>query len=97
MTTALSSAPIDVRDIAPRERHATIFAAFRALDVGDAVEIVNDHDPKPLFYQFQVETPGNFSWVYLQSGPDVWRVSIKKLARTHSTGGCCGGCGGGGA
>ncbi len=94
MTLASTSTRIDVREIAPRERHATIFAAFKALGFGDALEVVSDHDPKPLYYQFQVEAPGNFSWVYAQNGPDVWCVSIQKLARAHSAGECCGVCGG---
>lgn len=98
MTAATASITIDVREIAPRERHATIFQAFRALGVGDEFEIVNDHDPRPLYYQFQSESPGTFSWDYLQNGPDEWHVSIKKLARSDGpSGGCCGGCCGGSA
>lgn len=92
MTHATASTTLDVRAIAPHDRHATIFAAFRALGLGDALEIVNDHDPKPLYYQFQADAPGNFSWVYRQNGPDVWRVNIHKLARSHSAGECCGVC-----
>ena len=44
------------------------------------MQLVNDHDPKPSYYQFQAEMPGEFSWNYLESGPDNWRVSICKLA-----------------
>ena len=40
------------------------------------MQLVNDHDPKPSYYQFQAEMPGEFSWNYLESGPDNWRVSI---------------------
>lgn len=95
MNTVTASTTIDVRAIAPRERHTTIFATFRALGPGDAVEIVSDHDPKPLRDQFQAEAAGNFSWADLERGPAVWRVSILKLARPHGAGGCCGVCGGG--
>lgn len=83
------STTIDVRAIAPRERHPMIFAALEDLASGDALEIVNDHDPKPLYYQIQAEAPGAFSWAYLESGPEVWRVSIRRQA-----GSCCGACGG---
>ncbi|MEZ5160013.1 MAG: DUF2249 domain-containing protein [Marmoricola sp.] len=38
--------------------------------------MVNDHDPKPLWYQFSAEYPDRFTWDYLESGPDVWRVRI---------------------
>jgi uncharacterized protein (DUF2249 family) len=85
---------IDVREIAPRERHPLIFNTFRSLGTGEAMEIVNDHDPKPLFYQFQAELPGLFSWDYLENGPDTWRVRITKFGRPHGNGQCCGSCGG---
>jgi len=42
--------------------------------------LVNDHDPKPLYYQLSAENPGEFSWVYLEQGPDVWRVRIGRIA-----------------
>lgn len=95
MSQATATKTIDVRAIPGPERHATIFSAFRALPIGDAIEISNDHDPRPLYHQFQAEAPGNFSWLYLESGPEVWRVSIQKLGRSHGAGECCGVCGGG--
>ena len=85
---------VDVRDIAPRERHPLIFSAFRGLGANDAMELVNDHDPRPLYDQFQAELPGGFAWDYLENGPDVWRVRITRLAAKHSNGQCCGSCGG---
>ncbi|MHB1250237.1 MAG: DUF2249 domain-containing protein [Polaromonas sp.] len=41
---------------------------------------MNDHDPKPLYYQFDAEHPGEFTWDYLESGPETWRVRIGKIA-----------------
>ena len=38
--------------------------------------LVNDHDPKPLRYQFEAEHAGQFTWDYLGAGPDVGRVRI---------------------
>jgi len=69
---------IDVREIAPRERHPLIFGTFDSLAAGEALLLVNDHDPKPLYYQFQAEKAGKFTWDYLESGPEVWRVRIGK-------------------
>ena len=71
---------LDVREIAPRERHALIFAAFAALAPGESLLLVNDHDPKPLYYQFQAEHPGEVGWTYVESGPEVWKVAIARLA-----------------
>lgn len=69
---------LDVREMAPRVRHPRIFEAFDALAPGEAFVLVNDHDPKPLFYQFEFERKGTFHWRYLEEGPDVWRVEIGK-------------------
>lgn len=91
----VTTARVDVRTIAPRERHPLIFSTFRELPDGAAMELVNDHDPRPLFYQFSAEMPGQFSWDYLEQGPDTWRVAITRLAAPATRGGqCCGGCGG---
>lgn len=70
---------IDVRTIVPRERHALIFRTFEGLAAGEGFELVNDHDPKPLWYQFQAEHSGRFSWEYREQGPEVWRVEIRKV------------------
>ena len=95
ISSATTHTTIDVRDVCPPERRATIFAAFTRLDVDVSLDIVNDHDPKPLYSQLQLEARGALSWDYAEKGPHVWRVSLRKLARPHSGGGCCGGCGGG--
>ncbi|AKJ30890.1 DUF2249 domain-containing protein [Caldimonas brevitalea] len=94
MTQALSHPTIDVRVIPPRERHPLIFGTFHSLADGAAMEIVNDHDPRPLYFQLQEMQPGRFTWDTLESGPDVWRVRITKRAAAASEGRCCGGCGG---
>jgi uncharacterized protein (DUF2249 family) len=46
---------LDVREIPPAERHPKIHDAFEALDSGETLTIVNDHEPKPLFYEMQAE------------------------------------------
>ncbi|TIV25082.1 MAG: DUF2249 domain-containing protein, partial [Mesorhizobium sp.] len=43
--------------------------------------LVNDHDPKPLYYQLEAEHPQQFSWTYLERGPEVWRVEIGRLLK----------------
>jgi uncharacterized protein (DUF2249 family) len=85
---------IDVRTIAPRERHPLIFNTFSQLSKGQAFELVNDHDPRPLYYQFSAERPGQFSWEYLEQGPDTWRVAIARTADGEAKDNCCGSCGG---
>ncbi len=71
-------AVLDVREMAPRIRHPKIFETFDALAPGAAFILVNDHDPKPLLYQFKFERAEQFGWRYLEEGPQVWRVEIAK-------------------
>lgn len=67
---------LDVRSLIPAERHRTIFDTYGKLPAGTKFVLVNDHDPKPLYYQFDAEHHGDFSWRYLEQGPEVWRVEI---------------------
>jgi uncharacterized protein (DUF2249 family) len=71
---------LDVRDEIPRRRHELIFRAFTGLAPGDTYVLVNDHDPKPLRYQFEAENAGEFTWQDLEEGPEVWRVRIGRKA-----------------
>jgi uncharacterized protein (DUF2249 family) len=71
-------ATLDVRTIPPRIRHPMIFETFDQLPIGGTLKLVNDHDPKPLYYQFQAERLGQFTWEYQQEGPEVWEVVIGK-------------------
>ena len=75
-----SDPDLDVCDLPPARRHQTIFAAYQALASGAGFVLVNDHDPKPLRYQFEAEHAGQFSWDYLEQGPHVWRVRIGRAA-----------------
>jgi uncharacterized protein (DUF2249 family) len=69
---------LDIRPVPPPRKHPTIFSMFDSLESGESFVLINDHDPKPLYYQFQAEHPEQFQWDYLEQGPEVWRVNIKK-------------------
>ncbi len=71
---------LDVRDLIPLIRHRTIFQVFDQLKPGEAFMLVNDHDPKPLYYQFLHERTDQFSWEYVEEGPEDWRVYIGRVA-----------------
>ena len=68
---------LNVTLIEPRLKHPTIFKHFDALNPGQAFQILNDHDPKPLYYQMLGERGNVFTWEYLEKGP-WWRVQIRK-------------------
>ena len=70
---------LDIRLVVPREKHPTIMKAFDDLQNGEAFQLINDHDPVPLYYQFNAEKANQFGWEYVERGPEVWRVNISKV------------------
>ncbi len=77
-TDAAAADALDVRQLPPAQRHPVIFERFNALPVGGSFVLVNDHDPKPLYYQLVAEYQGQLLWQYLEEGPKVWRVRVGK-------------------
>ncbi len=77
-TPAFVKTELDIRPVPPSQRHPLIDATFDSLLPGEALVLVNDHDPRPLYYTFLYERAGQFTWEYLEQGPDVWRVRIGK-------------------
>jgi uncharacterized protein (DUF2249 family) len=74
------STVIDVRKIARGGRHPRVFARYAGLAPGQAFILVNSHDPKPLRREFEAIHSGAFSWDYLETGPEEWRVRIGRVA-----------------
>jgi uncharacterized protein (DUF2249 family) len=70
---------LDIRPVPPSQKHPLIVQTFDGLTAGETVQLINDHEPRPLFYQFQFERPGQFEWAYIEQGPTVWRVNITKV------------------
>ncbi len=70
---------LDLRPIMPFERHELIFQKWDALKPGETLKIINDHDPKPLHYQFEAEYKGQYEWEYEQQGPKDWIAKIKRV------------------
>ena len=70
---------LDLRRMPPFERHTKIFEMWNGLNEGETLRIINDHDPKPLHYQFEAEYKDQYEWVYEQQGSVDWIVQIKKI------------------
>ncbi len=77
---------LDVRPIPHGQRHAEIFSRFEALPVGGAFQILNDHDPQPLRFQFEAKYDRAYSWDYVETGPEEWRVRIGRTAELPDQG-----------
>jgi len=71
---------LDVRPIPPRDKHPTIHRLLDALPDDGVLRLINDHDPRPLRLELEADHPGVFGWLYIEEGPEVWRVDIRRLA-----------------
>jgi uncharacterized protein (DUF2249 family) len=69
---------LDVREHPPAKRHELIFEAYEGLDDGEGFVLVNDHDPKPLYHQFDAEAGPEFHWESRNEEPGEFRVLIGK-------------------
>ena len=72
------TAELDIRTILPARKHPTIHARLETLASGDALILLNDHDPRPLRFELEHDHPGAFAFEYLESGPELWRVRIRR-------------------
>lgn len=68
----------DIRPYTPTERHEMFYKAFADIKPGEAFEFINDHDPKPLYYQMEAESKEPFRWEYIEEGPEKWKVRVVK-------------------
>ncbi len=73
----MSERTVDVREIDPRVRHTVLFQLFENLGPDDALELLVDHDPRPLRMQLEARHGAGCHWTYLEQGPDLWRVRLQ--------------------
>ena len=73
---------IDLRPLRKPDRHPTVFRAYAAVPVGGSLVLINNHDPRRLHDEFEVEYPGGYGWDYLGAEPGTWRIRITKRAAT---------------
>ena len=71
---------LDTRAIPHAIRHATIFGALDSLAVGITLELVANHLPSPLLAQLEQRSPGAFETALVESGPEVWRLRLTRVA-----------------
>jgi uncharacterized protein (DUF2249 family) len=89
--------PFDARGIGKRFRHAAIFGALDALQPGEAMRFVNDHDPLPLLDQRRQRYGDAVGIRYRQREPGAvvidFVLGATAAAADEESCGCCGSCG----
>lgn len=87
--------PFDARGIGGRFRHAAVFGALEALQPGEGMRFVNDHDPLALLAQLRERYGDAIRIDYRQRMPGGTVIDFTMLAdaANASARDCCGGCG----
>ena len=70
--------PFDARGVAKRFRHAAIFGALDALNRGETMRFVNDHDPLPLLDQLVTRDGEKVTIRYVQRDPGAIVIDFVK-------------------
>ena len=77
----MSEYELDLRDVAPPKRHPTIMKAFEEMEGGETLTLVNDHEPKPLYYQMKEEVDAFDAEGYEveKEGPERFVAQLPKV------------------
>ncbi len=57
-----------------------VLRAFDGLRPGEALELLADRDPTPLWYRFELRWTGRYRWIWLRRKAGAWRVRIERHA-----------------
>jgi uncharacterized protein (DUF2249 family) len=78
---AMAEQQLDLREIPPPKRHPKIFDAFDDLESGEALTLVNDHEPTPLYHQMSAEIESFDAEGYTvdRIGPNEFVATLPKL------------------
>lgn len=76
----MAAQQLDLREVPPPERHPKIFEAFEELDGGEALTLVNDHEPTPLYHQLSATVPAFDAEGYRvdEIGPNEYVATLPK-------------------
>ena len=69
---------LDIRNLPPAHRYEKLLTTFKNLAPAESFEFVNDHDPKPVYFQFCSIFGDVVDWEYLEEGPEVWKIKVTK-------------------
>lgn len=79
-TSVATTEELDLREVPRPLRHPLVFEKLDRLALGDSFVLVNDHDPVPLSRQIEGMRQGQTTWEYIQRGPDLFRIRIRRIA-----------------
>jgi uncharacterized protein (DUF2249 family) len=71
---------VDIRPVPPRERFDVIVANFRALEPGQRLAFMFDHEPNGLTFALEaIAGAGAFRVKHMEKGLRLWRAEVEKV------------------
>lgn len=74
---------LDVRSLIPIKRHEKLLDLFKDLPKDESFIFINDHDPKPLYYEFRSIYGNVVGWEYLNRGGQEWKVKVTRTGASQ--------------
>ncbi len=65
-------------DLRPEDGARILCETLDSLQMGETIEIIDNHNPSLLYNQLQENRPNEFEWNYLEEGPNTWKIAVKK-------------------
>src|SRR5579862_3964964 len=81
----LAAATLDARSLSPAKRTEQIVESFDKLQIGGAVEINEETDPRALRNEMTQLRPGRFSWDARNLGGNRWTIRLERIDE-HASG-----------
>ncbi|MFB6085865.1 MAG: DUF2249 domain-containing protein [Halodesulfurarchaeum sp.] len=77
----MAAVTLDLRDLPPAKRHPKVMDEFDDLESGETLHLINDHDPRPLYYQLDAEVDAFDADGYTveKRGPNEFHATIPKI------------------
>ena len=78
-TLLQAAVEMDMRKIPLLKRLDAILGAWKSLEAGQSLRLINDRAPTPLEVMFRATENGRHRWSYEKQGPVEWIARITKL------------------
>lgn len=74
----MSVKKVYARSSNPVDEDRILFETLDSLQMGESIEIIDNHDPSSLYEELQAYRPNEFEWNCIEEGPDTWKISVEK-------------------
>lgn len=70
---------LDGRQIPCQIKHGLVIQTCLALPANGTFVLLNGKDPGGVLHDLTTDYPGQFTWEYLESGPELYRLRFRRV------------------